>query len=110
VIRLCRVDELPEGETKGFWVEGSNGQLPIFLVNWEGTVHGYVNSCPHVGTPLDWLPDRFLSPDDAHLMCATHGAIFQPEDGRCVGGPCVGRSLTRVPIEIEGADIHYAGD
>jgi nitrite reductase/ring-hydroxylating ferredoxin subunit len=106
---LCRLDDLPEGTTKGFAVERANGRTQIFLVNWDGVVHGYVNSCPHIGTPLDWLPDRFLSPDDDWILCATHGALFRPDDGYCVFGPCLGESLERVEIEVVDGEIRYTG-
>ena len=45
---------------------------------------GYVNSCPHLGSPLDWVPNRFLSADGRHVLCATHGALFRIEDGKVV--------------------------
>ena len=105
---LCRLADLPEGTTRGFDLERDGAATRIFLVNWDGVVHGYVNSCPHVGTPLDWLPDRFLSPDDAWVMCATHGALFRPEDGYCVFGPCAGLSLARVPLAIVDGEIRVA--
>ncbi|MBI1777681.1 MAG: Rieske 2Fe-2S domain-containing protein [Proteobacteria bacterium] len=104
---LCRLDDLPEGATRGFAVEREDHRTAIFLVNWAGVVHGYVNSCPHVGTPLDWLPDRFLSPDDSWIMCATHGALFRPEDGFCIAGPCAGLSLERVKLSIVAGEIRY---
>ena len=53
-------------------------------------VHVWVNSCPHIGTPLDWTPDRFMTADGRHLICATHGALFEPATGECTAGPCRG--------------------
>ena len=61
----------------------------------------YVNCCPHVGTALDWAPDRFLSPDGSVIVCATHGAQFGIADGVCLRGPCVGAALESVPVRIE---------
>jgi len=52
------------------------------------TVRGHANSCPHVGSPLDWAPDRFIALDGFHLLCGTHGALFRPQDGYCVSRPC----------------------
>ena len=66
------------------------------------TVHAYVNSCPHVGTPLDMWPGRFLTKDGKYILCATHGALFEIEDGNCVAGPCVGQGLT--PVETRLGD------
>ena len=56
--------------------------------------------CPHVGSPLDWAPDRFIAFDGFHLLCGTHGALFRPEDGYCVSGPCAGASLERVMVRL----------
>ena len=39
------------------------------------------------------------------IICATHGAIYQPETGLCVGGPCKGKKLTTMPFEIEEDSI-----
>ena len=60
----------------------------------------YVNACPHIGTPLDWVPDRFLSRDGTRIICATHGAEFRINDGFCTRGPCVGASLEPLLITI----------
>jgi nitrite reductase/ring-hydroxylating ferredoxin subunit len=52
VQRLCRLDEIPDQEAKGFTVEGTEGRLEILVYCAGAAVHGYVNSCLHVGSPL----------------------------------------------------------
>ncbi len=64
-------------------------------------VRVYVNSCPHIGVPLDWAPDRFLSHDRQRIICAMHGAEFRITDGVCTAGPCLGDRLEAVMIEIK---------
>ena len=49
---------------------------------------------------LDWVPDRFMSEDGSYIMCATHGALFEIEDGDCIAGPCAGDRLTDVPVTV----------
>ena len=66
------------------------GFTGIFAVRQGDVVRVWVNSCPHVGTPLDWTPDRFMSRDGQHIICATHGALFSTETGDCTLGPCRG--------------------
>ena len=66
-----------------------------------GAVHLVESRCPHRGTPLDWVPDRLFDRTGRYLVCATHGALFQVEDGVCVSGPCFGDQLTPVPLAIE---------
>ncbi len=96
---LCRLDELPEGTSKGF-PPPPGGFAGLFAVHHAGAVHVYVNSCPHLGVPLDWLPDRFLSADGERIVCATHGAEFRIADGACLLGPCQGAGLEPVAIQI----------
>ncbi|MFQ5955816.1 MAG: Rieske (2Fe-2S) protein, partial [Kiloniellales bacterium] len=60
---LCRLDELPDGGAKGFIVPGVGETGDLFLVRRGRRVYGYVNSCPHAGTPLELIEDRFLNRD-----------------------------------------------
>jgi nitrite reductase/ring-hydroxylating ferredoxin subunit len=96
---LCRRDDIPEGGSRGFG-PAPGGFTGLFAVRRGGAVFVYVNSCPHIGTPLDWAPDRFLTADGKRLVCATHGAEFAIEDGVCVRGPCIGDRLESVISEI----------
>jgi nitrite reductase/ring-hydroxylating ferredoxin subunit len=100
-MKLCREAEIEEGEGRGFVLDAGPQQRRVFVVRWEGALRAYLNSCPHIGTPLDWVPDKFFAPDDRHLICATHGALFLPEDGRCVAGPCEGEALMAAAIAVE---------
>ena len=94
---LCRLEEIEDGEGRGFAV----GERAIFVVRQGQRVHGYVNSCPHTGTPLDWTPDRFISADSGLILCATHGAQFAIADGECLSGPCVGAYLKPVAVTAD---------
>lgn len=75
--------------------ELSDGQrvLPIILVRRDGTVRAYLNSCPHAGVRLDWRPDDFFDYTGQYLLCAMHGALFEPTTGYCLAGPCRGTRL-----------------
>jgi nitrite reductase/ring-hydroxylating ferredoxin subunit len=98
---LCRLDDLQPGVAVGF----DGGLLAIRLAD---CVAIYVNACPHLGVPLDWLPGKFMSADGRHIVCATHGAEFRPEDGFCLRGPCRGDSLTAVPCEVRDGVVRAA--
>ncbi len=96
---VCRVLDLAEGDAKGF--EGAAGSFIGLLVVRQGDrVLVYQNACPHIGTPLDWMPDQFLSFDRRFLICATHGAEFTIDTGECVSGPCRGDFLPTVKAVI----------
>jgi nitrite reductase/ring-hydroxylating ferredoxin subunit len=43
-------------------------------------------------------------------MCGTHGAVFRPEDGQCIDGPCQGHALTRIGIRVEDGAIFWVED
>jgi nitrite reductase/ring-hydroxylating ferredoxin subunit len=64
------------------------------------TVSGYLDRCPHAGLPLAQQLDDYLTPDSRFIACSWHGALFGKHDGRCVGGPCAGQSLTRWAVAV----------
>ena len=99
---LCRLTEMENGQGKGFTLEPGREPRDIFVVRQGSRVFGYVNSCPHQGTPLDRQGDRFISDETGLIMCATHGAQFEIADGFCVDGPCVGENLEPAPVVIDG--------
>ncbi len=106
---LCRVEDIADGAAKGFPPApgGFSG-----LVAWRKgvAVHVYVNSCPHIGTPLDWTPDRFMTRDGKYIICATHGAAFAPSTGECLLGPCKGDFLEKVAHEVRDGIILVASN
>lgn len=75
--------------------------MEAFVVNHDGGLHAYINRCPHVGTPLDLWPNDFLAEDGRTIVCSTHGALFEPDTGRCTAGPCTGDALTSLPVRRE---------
>jgi nitrite reductase/ring-hydroxylating ferredoxin subunit len=106
---LCHVEEIADGGAKGF-PPAPGGFTGLLAVRQGDAVFVYVNSCPHIGTPLDWTPDRFLSADGRRIVCATHGAEFQIADGVCIRGPCRGDRLEPVAVEIEDGTIYVPKD
>jgi nitrite reductase/ring-hydroxylating ferredoxin subunit len=99
-IYLCQQNELEEYQTRGFTVEIGEDSLDFFLLKQDGEVRAFLNFCPHLGIPLNWQPDEFMSMEGTHIQCSTHGALFQLENGYCVAGPCRGESLTELKLDI----------
>ena len=97
---VCRLSEI-EGGARGFSIGGSDWPLRILVVRVADTVRGYLNRCPHAGHPLDLRPQHFLTADGALILCSSHGALFEKPTGYCVAGPCAGRSLIPVPLEVK---------
>jgi nitrite reductase/ring-hydroxylating ferredoxin subunit len=105
---LCTLDDLTDPGSKGVIVELGGAATEIFLVRRGNEVYAYHNTCPHKGTPLDWMPDEFLDDEREHIVCATHGAVFRVEDGLCIAGPCRHQSLRPVAIELRDGRIYLA--
>ena len=106
---LCRLDDIPDGESRGF--DPAIGSFTgLFAIRRGNTVYAYVNSCPHIGVPLDWTPHRFLTRDRTKIICATHGAEFRIETGECTTGPCLGDHLEAVMIEIKDGVVLVPAD
>ncbi len=100
---LAQLSEIEDGAAKG--IDSEDGRAGLILLRHGQTVRAFVNACPHQGTPLEIMPDRFLDATGRFLVCATHGARFRIEDGTCVAGPCLGASLVSVPIRVEGGQV-----
>ena len=100
---LCALEDIPDGNSKGFPpVPGAF--MGLFAVRRGRQVWVYVNSCPHIGVPLDPVPDRFLDAKKQNILCATHGARFRVEDGFCTSGPCYGEALEAVRAHVDEQD------
>jgi nitrite reductase/ring-hydroxylating ferredoxin subunit len=88
-----------------------NGDWPFkgFVVRQGDAVYAYQNFCAHVGHPLNWKPDDFLTADRGAIICASHGAKYLINSGECFAGPCKGRSLRKVEAEIRGGVVYVTG-
>jgi nitrite reductase/ring-hydroxylating ferredoxin subunit len=105
---VARVQELQPGSVKKFRLVCQKYRVDCFLVNYRGKFHAYVNRCRHMTTPLDFVRYKFLTEDGRHLVCMTHGALYEPETGLCVDGPCKGLSLYRLPVHVDGGEVLVA--
>jgi nitrite reductase/ring-hydroxylating ferredoxin subunit len=102
---IARVGDLDRGASKKFTLSCSGERIEAVLVNFKGEHVAFVNRCRHVGISLDWVENQFFTEDGRYLLCANHGALYEPRTGECVWGPCTGASLYRVPLTIEGGKI-----
>lgn len=109
LVPLCRLDDVPEGEARGFNHGEGAATRELFILRRGDRAYVYENSCPHTGVMLEWQPDVFLNVEKTHIQCATHGALFRIEDGFCVHGPCVGKHLTAVPAKIKDGIVYLSG-
>ncbi len=81
-----------------------------FAIRFRGKVHAYYNRCGHVPVELDWQPGEFFDQSGLYLICATHGAIYSPESGRCLGGRCNGKGLQPLRVVERDGWVIFIGE
>lgn len=103
--RLCESADLAErGPGLRFTFSWDGLSTPAFAIRYDGTVYAYLNRCAHKQVELDWQEGQFFDGDRRYLICATHGALYEPASGACTSGPCRGGRLTVIRIhEKDGA-------
>ena len=69
-----------------------------FVVRFEGKPYAFVNRCAHVPVELDWQHGDFFDVTQNFIICATHGAHYDPQTGYCLMGPCIGKSLQKIAV------------
>lgn len=105
---ICDSSQLPEaGKGQRFAVAHEGEETAAFVVRFHGQVHAYLNRCAHIPVELDWMEGEFYDDSGVYLICSTHGAIYSPENGVCLGGPCSGQSLTKLPVEERDGKIYF---
>jgi len=105
VLDLGPLSDLPDPGAREFSPPGAKTTDDYFLVRHGEEVSCFSNVCPHMGNPLNWAPNRFLSKNGSLILCPHHGAIYDPVTGACRGGPCNGHGLTRWPVELRDGRI-----
>lgn len=104
-VKLGPLDRIADGQARNYVLQLRAGRFHGFVVRRGEAVFGYVDICPHAGLPLAQQLDSYLTSDGALILCSWHGALFEIDGGRCVGGPCVGRGLTPWPVAIVDGTI-----
>ncbi len=104
--RVADLESIAEPGAVEFRVGEQDWPFRGLVVRWQGEVSAYANVCPHAGHPLNIDPDRFFNRDESLLICASHGALFEPVSGDCVAGPCAGQSLRKLECRIEAGGVY----
>ena len=109
-IVLCASADLREGgEAVPFDLVYDGQVCRAFAVRHQGQALAYLNRCTHVAMEMDIRPNRFFDATGRWLICATHGAVYQPATGACAGGPCNG-GLTRIVLSEEAGLVRWHTD
>ena len=102
---IGRTGELTHGSSKKFTLRCAGRTIEALLVNYEGNFFAYVNRCRHIPISMDWVDNRFFTEDGRYIICANHGATYEPRTGECVWGPCFGAFLRGVPLKIDDEKV-----
>lgn len=105
---ICDADAVTEkGKGVRFEAFYRGEYAPAFVIRHGGVVYGYLNRCRHVPVELDWQAGQFFDADGEYLICSMHGALYQPDSGHCVAGPCRGQALLALPVAEQDGRIYY---
>lgn len=107
VLPLCNSADLHNsGTAVPFDVVYQGQTCRAFAIRYGGQVYAYLNRCRHVAMEMDYQPNQFFDLTGHWLVCATHGAMYEPRTGRCAGGPCRGGLI---PIDVSERDgvVHW---
>jgi nitrite reductase/ring-hydroxylating ferredoxin subunit len=97
---ICEFDQIPDRGSMKFTFRQGDDELEGFCIRIKTEVFAYLNECQHLPMTLDWGNNDFFTQDKKGLICQTHGAVYVPETGVCVAGPCPGKVLTKIPVKI----------
>ena len=100
------MEELPPGATRKFTTTVRGQLAEAFLANVHGEFVAFVNRCVHLPITLDLDDNDFFTCDGNLFVCKTHGSVYAPRDGKCVGGPGQGKSLERLSLVIENGAVY----
>ncbi|MFY7942660.1 MAG: Rieske (2Fe-2S) protein [Burkholderiaceae bacterium] len=105
---LCASEDLQErGKAITFDVLHYREPARAFALRFEGQVVAYLNRCVHVPTEMDWQDGEFLDMDKQFIMCSIHGAVYEPDTGRCAGGPCGRGKLTPLQVQERDGQVYW---
>ena len=99
---VCRLSALGDPGAREFASGAGEWPFEGFVVQVDGRVRAYANVCPHKNFPLNPAPDEFLVPGQRLIRCSAHEALFDPDTGLCLVGPCAGRRLRSLSCRVEG--------
>ncbi|HSN52133.1 MAG TPA: Rieske (2Fe-2S) protein [Woeseiaceae bacterium] len=108
-VRVGLLTELDDPGCREFSIGDGDWPFAGFVVRRGDEVHAYQNYCMHVGHPLNWAPDKFLTKDRSAIICASHGALYDIDSGECFAGPCRGKSLRRAAVEVRDGVVYVTG-
>lgn len=104
---ICASGDLVDGGSGvRFTVERHGIVEAAFVVRFRGRAHAYLNRCAHLAVELDWQQGEFFDLSGLYLICATHGALYAPDSGRCLAGRCNGKGLVALNVSERDGSVY----
>ncbi|ELZ11335.1 Rieske iron-sulfur domain protein [Natrinema thermotolerans DSM 11552] len=115
--RITALADVPADSTVLFRVaDGAGDEREAILVRTEAEGDGpadevacWLNYCQHL-THIKLDKGSGAPIRDGELVCANHGAYFEPDSGRCTFGPCEGAYLTDLEVTVADGDVYLTDD
>ena len=105
LLPVAQLQDIPDGGASAGSVDTADTALALIITRRGDQVSVFLNRCPHTGVSLDWVPGRFMDADNRFLQCAVHGALFRPDDGYCIAGPCAKQALTSLEAAVVDGEV-----
>lgn len=107
--RIVAAEEVPADSTLLFTVRDGFDLVEAILVRLDDEIAAWKNYCQH------WTDVRLDKGSGATLrngevLCGRHGALFEPDTGRCTYGPCEGAYLDEVEVAVEEDTVFLTDD
>ncbi len=98
VVPIIASSELHEGMSHLFTFVKDDERHEAFVIRFKSEIRAYLNLCPHAGEPIAEKNQSAFNSDKRYLLCREHFALFDPETGKCVSGPCPIADLYKIAI------------
>ena len=102
---VAQASDMLHGTSRKFQLVCAGKALDGFVINFKGRFYAYINRCCHIAIPLDWTENEFFTRDHRHLLCLTHGSLYEPNTGLSIDGPCPGEYLEVIPVAVKQGQV-----
>jgi len=99
---IPNAQRLSEGKALHFKVN----QSEFVIIKQQGELRAYENRCPHQKRALNCHTEEIFDDDGDYIKCHHHGALFSPNDGQCIAGPCQGKTLKKATLGVEKGNFY----